>query len=173
MKPGLSEDGTKLIATEQSQVDQLAEGITLMAGPRPSTKEDYNGVDFPVGPFKVLLILRPTNDSPKPVQVQIGIQESDWRGWGKPMLGTGLSQGVVISEDGKVVSGFSTYADDPEGGEPTKVAFLFSQVVAALPYKDVEKALDDKYNRSKMIWKRTLEERRRKKMVARRTRSGK
>lgn len=136
-----------LAQSTDPSMDQPPE-IVGDAAPVPGIKsvatEGFSGFEVPDGDYMVMMLLHPERDSNGKVlevpQIQVGTTREAWTSWVKAAMKHGLTHGSVSDEDGVTeLTGFSIMVKPPVGaGEPKRLGFMFKQIAAIIPFRDVD-----------------------------------
>lgn len=105
--------------------------------------EGFTGFEIPEGDYYAMLMLHPPRDADGKVgevpQIQIGTTKEAWKSWVRLAVQHGLTQGFVHADDGVTeLTGFSAMVISPGGDEKKRLGFVFKQVAAIIPFRDVD-----------------------------------
>lgn len=146
----------KVVAASSGQQDQLADFLTTMTPKgdevrqvedkgqpvEKSNSTDFQGFAMLEGEDKALLLMHPRegkDGKPFVPQLVLRFRNSEWDGWMKNTIVTGLSNGhVVSSSDNAELVGFSAVVEAPDG-QRQRMGFMFTQISAIVPFRDLDK----------------------------------
>lgn len=153
----------KLIVTGQPQQDILANLYATLGAPVPPEHrkqmplppipevnfgrfigDSFSGFTLPAGTDRALVVLHPEHDADGNLgdapQVLLAIDNEEWVTWGREVVSYGLTVGNVPDKDGALMSGFAATAVNEQTGAVQTLGFLFTQIAAILPFKDIDEA---------------------------------
>lgn len=118
---------------------------TIITDPDLAAAE-FVGFEVPDGTDLMMLMLHPRRDEHGKVsevpQIQVRCNRAEWKAWVKDALTHGLTHGSVLADDGVTeLTGFSIMVDSPDGSERKRLGFVFTQLAAMIPFRDVDELM--------------------------------